>query len=94
MLLRTKSPHARLDFRANALKYRNLQKLKHTLNAKVDRLTTNMEGLAKNVETLASAMMDFKEIVASQSRSMEMIASLMQEQRDDVRDIRLSIIIR
>ncbi len=31
MLLRTKSPHARLDFRANALKYRNLQKLKHTL---------------------------------------------------------------
>ena len=29
MLPRTKPLHARLDFRANALKYRDLQKLKH-----------------------------------------------------------------
>lgn len=58
------------------------------LNAKVDRLSTNMEALAENVGTLASAMMDFKEILASQSRSMETITLLMQEQRDDIRDIR------
>ena len=32
MLLRAKPPHARLEFRANALKYSNLQKLKHALN--------------------------------------------------------------
>ncbi len=58
------------------------------LNAKVDRLTNGMSALAKNVETLADAMMDFKEIVASQSRSMETLTMLMQEQRDDIRDIR------
>ena len=58
------------------------------LNDKVDRLSVNMAALAKNVETLASAMMDFKEIVASQGRSMETITLLMQEQRDDIRDIR------
>ena len=33
MLPRTRPPHARLDFRANALKYRDLQKLKHALSS-------------------------------------------------------------
>ena len=32
MLLRAEPPHARLEFRANALKYNNLQKLKHALS--------------------------------------------------------------
>ena len=43
--------------------------------------------LTEKVDLLASAMMDFKEIVASQGRSMEIIASMMQETRADIRDI-------
>ena len=35
--------------------------------------------LTEKVDLLASAMMDFKKIVASQGRSMEIIASMMQE---------------
>jgi hypothetical protein len=54
---------------------------------KQDKLTEKVDQLAGNVETLASVMMDFKEIVASQGRSMEIIASMMQETRADIRDI-------
>ena len=43
--------------------------------------------LTEKVDLLAGAMMDFKEIVASQGRSMEIIASMMQETRADIRDI-------
>ena len=44
--------------------------------------------LVNKVDLLASAMMDFKEIAASQSRSLETIASMIQEQKADIRDIR------
>ena len=58
---------------------------------KQDELSHKVDKLAVNVETLASAMMDFKEIVASQGRSMELIASLMQEQRDDIGHINYTL---
>ena len=58
---------------------------------KQDKLTEKVDQLAGNVNTLASAMMDFKEIVASQGRSMEIIASMMQETRADIRDINYSL---
>ncbi|MGB3848967.1 MAG: hypothetical protein WA958_03285, partial [Tunicatimonas sp.] len=47
--------------------------------------------LTEKVDLLASAMMDFKEIVASQGRSMEIIASMMQETRVDIRGINKSL---
>ena len=55
---------------------------------KQDKLADKVDRLVENVNTLASAMMDFKEIVASQSRSLETIASMIQEQKGDIRDIR------
>ena len=56
----------------------------------IDLLTEGLvkqDELVSKVDLLASAMMDFKEIVASQSRSLETIASMIQEQKDDIRDI-------
>ena len=61
------------------------------LNDWVDALTGKVEVLANNVNTLAEAMMDFKEILASQSRSIETLVSIMQEQSGDIRDIRYAL---